>query len=130
MNYDKKMDEQCVELCDAINEIPGFKTVQSCCGHSRCSYRIWFNAEGNIQKPLYILARSLNRFYGGPVYNHTNNEGAEYSNEWEIKVKDQEVDLTAIFVLESPCVGSMAYRQSKKIASNIREILKSKKELK
>lgn len=33
MTYDEFMDKECVELCDALNELEGVETFESCCGH-------------------------------------------------------------------------------------------------
>lgn len=45
MNYTGKMDEECVDLCNAINKCAGITTIESCCGHSKQPYRVWFRAE-------------------------------------------------------------------------------------
>lgn len=39
------MDVECLALCDAINKLPGLQTIESCCGHGKESFNIWFVAE-------------------------------------------------------------------------------------
>ena len=36
------MDQECIKLCDAINKLPGITTIESCCGHGKTPFRIWF----------------------------------------------------------------------------------------
>lgn len=39
------MDKECIALCDAMNLIPGITTIESCCGHGKEPYRIFFVVE-------------------------------------------------------------------------------------
>ena len=48
--YDEFMDEECIALCDALNELPGVETFGSCCGHLKRPYMIWFNCTNRIEK--------------------------------------------------------------------------------
>ncbi len=36
------MDRECIKLCKALNKLGGISTIESCCGHNRDPYRIWF----------------------------------------------------------------------------------------
>jgi hypothetical protein len=36
------MDKECVDLCNALNQLPGIYTIESCCGHGERPYHIWF----------------------------------------------------------------------------------------
>lgn len=36
------VDKECVPLCNAINSIPGLRTISSCCGHGERPFSIWF----------------------------------------------------------------------------------------
>ena len=36
------MDDECIELCNLLNTLPGVTTFESCCGHLRYPYYIWF----------------------------------------------------------------------------------------
>ncbi len=57
--YVGNMDPECVRLCDAMNAFPGIRTVESCCGHGKKPYRIWFKA-----RDLLVLPRLLYYFDG------------------------------------------------------------------
>jgi|SRR5580692_4223350 hypothetical protein len=39
------LDAEVLSLCRAMNLFPGITTVESCCGHGRDPYRIWFTAD-------------------------------------------------------------------------------------
>lgn len=39
------MDYQCIELCNFLNSIPGVSTSESCCGHCRERFSIWFHCD-------------------------------------------------------------------------------------
>lgn len=42
MSYRRgELDQECINLCKAINSIPGIETVESCCGHGESPYLIW-----------------------------------------------------------------------------------------
>ena len=112
MKYDGKMDKACIALCDAINSIPGLRTFESCCGHGKQPMRIWLKAK--MVQSLYVLARSVNRMYGGPVNNRT-----EFK-EWFVIAQDKDSGMCVIFLLESSTKGRLAYRQANRIARNIR----------
>jgi len=45
MEYDDQMDIECIPLCNAINKLKGLETFESCCGHKRDNFLIWFSAE-------------------------------------------------------------------------------------
>ena len=45
MSYEGKMDIECISLCDAINKLPGISTIESCSGHNKKPFNIWFDAE-------------------------------------------------------------------------------------
>ena len=37
--------DQCLDLCKALNRIPGITTTESCCGHGKTNYHIFFLAK-------------------------------------------------------------------------------------
>ena len=63
MNYPKDIDTECINLCDAMNNMPGIKTTESCCGHCKERFMIFF--ECTDFKSLSILARAFDRRYSG-----------------------------------------------------------------
>ena len=38
----KDMDKECIELCDLLNRLPNTETFESCMGHYKNVYSIWF----------------------------------------------------------------------------------------
>lgn len=44
-SYPSDMDLECVPLCNALNRLPGIVTVESCCGHGKEPFRIYFTVE-------------------------------------------------------------------------------------
>lgn len=38
------MDPECVALCVALNGLPGIQTIESCSGHGKDPFRVWFIA--------------------------------------------------------------------------------------
>ena len=103
MIYDEQMDKECIELCNAINSIKGCNTFESCCGHGKYPYRIWFTAV-EVQH-LVIPVMACNKNYGCVLG-------------WEVKVSHCESPNRAIFLLEGPI---NAYEDADKIAKTIYE---------
>lgn len=115
----KEMDKECISLCKAINKIKGLQTASSCSGHNKNKFSIFLYARK--VRNLYILARCIDRNYGG------------FSN-WKLEVLDADRsyinktprDLDIIFQLHSGDLkGSVAYKQANIIASNILETLRN-----
>lgn len=61
MKYDEYMDKECIPICNALNSLPGVMTTESCCGHCKEPYRIWFDTRDPYS--LAVLARSVDRRY-------------------------------------------------------------------
>lgn len=40
--YDSHMDAHCATICDALNRFPGVATFESCNGHFKEPFRVWF----------------------------------------------------------------------------------------
>lgn len=59
--YDSLMDEDCVPLCDALNELPDVTTFESCCGHLERPYHIWFKTSNPYS--VAVIARAIDRRY-------------------------------------------------------------------
>ena len=110
MDLPADMDPECVPLCKAINSIPGLETTCSCCGHGESSFDIWFWAK--TVRSLYVLARAIDRRYGGP-------------EEWCCLVEDMDlVDKPVVFRLTSgESRGPEAYARASIIVASIFEAL-------
>ena len=63
------MDTECIELCRAMNKVPGIRTIESCCGHGKTPYHIWFKANRLTSLPalLYWFMGCHCGFYGWKV---------------------------------------------------------------
>ena len=55
------MDAPCVELCDFLNRLPGLETSESCCGHCKTPYHLFFRCDS--LDTLTRLGRAVDRRY-------------------------------------------------------------------
>ena len=39
------MDNECVDLCNLLNRLPGLKTSESCCGHCKAPFCVFFSCD-------------------------------------------------------------------------------------
>ena len=110
MTYDRHMDPECIELCDALNDIDDVKTVESCCGHGRHGFWILFKADSF--KPLYFIGKAIDRRYAGGTIN------------WKCKIDISDLSgYPVLFLLTSgKTKGEKAYKEASKIAGNIRRL--------
>jgi hypothetical protein len=97
------LDPECRDLCEALNLIPGIMTTESCCGHGREPYRIWFTAGSLEALPPVCWCADLC---------HSGQEG------WRVFASTDCVMKPVDFVLEGP---PGAYDASEAIADLIRE---------
>lgn len=86
IKYDIYMDKECIPLCDALNQLPGVKTFESCCGHLQRSYAVWFHTANPYS--MAVIARALDRRY------------VPTNVLWEIKIETIDVERTPQF-----CIG-------------------------
>lgn len=54
-----RIDPECIKICTALNELPGIRTFESCCGHGEHGFWVWFEVTNPIEKGLLILSRCL-----------------------------------------------------------------------
>jgi hypothetical protein len=99
------MDKECIALCDAINTIPGIKTVCSCCGHGQGKYRIWFTVDNHQNLPHLLY------WFNGCHSGH-------YT--WRTLVQTDCGKSEPTYYVEGP-KGKEAYEQAKEIAQLILE---------
>lgn len=106
-NYDEYMDKECIELCDTLNTLPGLKTFESCCGHLKTVFSIWFFCN-NIDT-LSRLGRAVYKNYS--------------DGKWEIVVDSTDTCPRGIFWLRTivPFVSQDEMEQSlSNLISNIK----------
>lgn len=82
------MDEQCIELYYLLNSLPDTNTFESCCGHEREVYMMFFRCF-NIGV-LSRLGRAVERNYS--------------DGNWEIVVDSVDGDPCGCFWLRTKCI--------------------------
>ena len=95
------LDPEVTELVKAINLFPGIKTIESCCGHGKNVFNIWFVANDLTDLPgvLYYVDKCHNGIPG-----------------WSVKVTTDCGMSPVHFRLSSSTRGEQAYLEAKKIA--------------
>jgi len=43
--YTGRIDKECIALCDALNDLLGVRTTESCCGHGDRLFHVWFEVD-------------------------------------------------------------------------------------
>lgn len=99
------MDAECIELCEAMNLLPGIQTIESCCGHGTDNYRIWFQAAGLKYLPrlIYWFSPCHSGIYHWQVIAHT------------------DCGMSPVTFMLEGTIGEQAYAESKELARLIRE---------
>lgn len=104
------MDTECIDLCVALNSLPGIETVNSCCGHGKQPYWIWFDVDYS-QRGLLTLSRLTSINYYPRI-----------SRKWKIFVDHRDTFPQLTYRLEGP-KGKDGYESSKEFASLIMEMV-------
>lgn len=81
------MDEECIEICNTLNRLPDTETYESCQGHGKHAFWIFFKCT-NINV-LTRLGRAVDRRYS--------------DGNWEILVDDTDVKPKGRFWLRAKC---------------------------
>lgn len=109
MEYPSDIDKECVAICDKINSLPGTQTIESCCGHLKDPYRIWFKCDDNYS--LAIIARVFDKRYSGTNY------------VYHIKITTCDMKQEQMYVF---CVESESpYNSNDEMNEDIKEICKN-----
>lgn len=113
--YDDNMDVECINLCDALNALPGIETRESCCGHSCSPFTIYFRVTD--EKGLAFLTRCVDHRYW------------KYGYLWRIWLtigdtpyEDGHRPITYILTSD-PIVGEDAYAQAQSLIDNMNDHL-------
>ena len=103
MKYPSDIDKECVHICDAMNQVPGIETIESCCGHGERPFHIWFRAEnlGCLPDLLYFFDGCHSGCY-----------------HWRICAATDCGRSPAKFLVEGP-IGAQAYEEAVVIADYI-----------
>lgn len=108
-HYDENMDIECIPLCDALNALPGITTTESCCGHGKEPFRIWFRANslGDLPALAYRFSPCHSGCYGWKITMHTDCSMSPVQ-----------------FLIEHP-LSDTCYEEANKIAALILEDIKN-----
>ena len=109
------MDEEVRDLCDAMNSLPGIKTIGSCCGHSSSPLHISFYVTDS-KEGLFFLTRCMDKRYW------------KYGYLWKINLSIGDAyengHLPIHYELTSGViVGGDAYEQAKNLIENMEQHL-------
>ena len=104
------IDPEVVGICDALNCMPGVKTISSCCGHGRQGMSI--SLELTDPMGIFFLARCKSHRYW------------KYGSYWCLNIyaadrKTEENPYPAYFNLESGHVGEEAYQEASDFIRNV-----------
>lgn len=61
IEFPADMDKECIELCKLLNTLPTVITTESCCGHCKNRYMVFFYCDSI--EVLSRLARAVDRNY-------------------------------------------------------------------
>lgn len=87
LNYHESMDVECIDICDALNSMKGIMTNESCCGHNREPFRVWFSCQS--LEPLKFIQSCIDKRYW------------IHGEEWSIRLSISDTKPFLNFVLES-----------------------------
>jgi hypothetical protein len=83
--YPADMDPECIPLCNKLNELSCVETTESCCGHLKDRFQVWFRC--NDIDVLSILGRCVERNYS--------------DGKWELLVDSCDTNPHGLFWLRS-----------------------------
>ena len=84
INYEE-FDKECVELCKVLNNMKNLETTESCSGHLKNEFVIFFRCDNF--STLAKISRSVNRNYS--------------DGKWELLVMDSDRRPCCLFLLRS-----------------------------
>lgn len=99
------IDKECVALCEAMNALPGIRTIESCCGHGERPFRIWFKTARlrNLPRLLYWFNGCHSAVYG-----------------WTVQVTTDCGMSPATFCATTEAMGEQAFQEANEIAEAMR----------
>jgi hypothetical protein len=94
------MDQECINICNAINKLSGLYTIDSCCGHGKIEYRIWFKATSlEVLPPLLYYFDICHCGFA----------------DWKVIVETDCGMSPVSFMIEGP-IGEQAFKEAERIA--------------
>ena len=85
IQFPSDMDKECIELCEVLNSLPTVQTFESCCGHLKDRFSIWFFCDSI--SILSCLGRVTERNYS--------------DGKWEVVVDSTDTHPYGVFWLRS-----------------------------
>ena len=85
ISFPSDMDKECIEICNTLNTLPETETFESCCGHLKYPFSVWFFC--NSIDTLSRLGRCVERNYS--------------DGKWEIVVDSTDAHPKGVFWLRS-----------------------------
>ena len=115
-----KIDPEVINLVNAINTVPGLETTESCCGHGKESFIIFFRC--NKSSNLTPVARSVDRRYS----KHGHGPGPQYIG-WRLllQMNDNPADPITFLLTSWDNYGETAYSEANLLAARIHKELRS-----
>lgn len=108
---DERLDLECKELCIALNRLPGIYTYESCCGHGKHPFWVWFRVD-EISQGLLLLTRLLC--------------ASDSTFNFDVKLTFNLTFSKLAFLLESKEIGKPAFKQARKLAFAINKCVDCK----
>ena len=81
------LDPECLNLCVALHGLAGVKTTESCCGHGKTPFRIWFYIDTALCGHKVVSRCTCPRYY--PC-------------DWTVTMEHNDVEPFTVFMLEGP----------------------------
>ncbi len=97
------LDAECIDLCVALNGLDGIETFESCCGHGKNYFVIWFFA--HEQKYLPLILHIVDGF------------------NWHCEVRTNYDVSNMYYLIESNSKGKKSYKEARKIADKLKGII-------
>lgn len=105
------IDKECVALCESINKLKGVYTTESCCGHGKTPYHIFFKV---------LTLEALKSLVYNIDFTITGLKG------WKIIALTDSAMCPVYFLLEGP-IGRPAYFESLTLSKRINKFLEINK---
>lgn len=110
------LDPEVIQLVRRLNELPGIKTTESCCGHGSRPFSIFFQVDPREERGLFFLTRCADRRYWkyGYLWQITLSVGDAMASH-----KGRKILPIAYELHSGPIVGFDAYAQAQSLVENI-----------
>jgi len=106
------MDNEVIKLCEVINSMPGLETIESCCGHGKNVFKIFFKINPDpTNEGLFFLTRCIDNRYW------------KYGDNWNIILTISDAfknNLPILGILESTTMGKESYDEAEDLIENIK----------